>query len=187
MMEKTSKKRPKRQIKKKLLHARITHLEMAHPPKSSLPVPTRPVIAVMRAKNIPVAFYRYLYELVGKPHHWEERRTIPDAALDKLINNPACEINVLYADGCPAGFFEISTAALPEAIELAYFGIGPKHQGMGIGKWFLLTAIQAAWAHKPAKVTVHTNTLDHPSALGIYQKFGFSPVAISEEDVKTWD
>ena len=40
---------------------------------------------------------------------------------------------------------------------------------------------------KPAKITVHTNTLDHPAALPLYQKLGFVPVAVSEGDVEAWE
>jgi len=34
---------------------------------------------------------------------------------------------------------------------------------------------------------VHTNSLDHPAALGLYQKMGFEAVAISEEKIKILD
>ena len=49
-------------------------------------------------------------------------------------------------------------------------------QGLGLGRWFLLQAIEAAWNLNPLKVTVNTCTLDHPAALPLYQKLGFVPV-----------
>ncbi len=173
--------------RKKRLDAHVTHLVMEHPTGKSLPTPTRPSIALMRAKDIPVEFYRYIYELVGKPHHWEDRRSLDDYALDELINSPDCEIDVLYVDGCPAGFFELSKAGLPDEVELSHFGLGVDFQGFGIGKWFMLMAIKAAWAHKPARVITCTNTLDHPHALTLYQKLGFSPSAVSDVKISPWE
>ena len=55
--------------------------------------------------------------------------------------------------------------------------------GRGLGRWFLSSAIEAAWSYKPAKVTVQTCTLDHPAALPLYQKLGFSPVGQKQEVV----
>ncbi len=173
--------------KKTVLHAHVTHLEMSHPLHKHLPVPTRPVLALIRAEKIPVHFYRYIYEFVGKEHHWQERRFMGDKEIDLLINDDDCEISVLYADGCPAGFFEISTEGLPEYTEIVYFGIGPDYQGLGIGKWFLYAAIKNAWNHNPKKVKVHTNTLDHPVALALYQQLGFVPVSTSDEEITPWE
>jgi thiosulfate/3-mercaptopyruvate sulfurtransferase len=52
--------------------------------------------------------------------------------------------------------------------------------GLGIGKWFLLQALYAAWQDNPSKVTVTTNNLDHPRAIQLYQMMGFSPVGTHE-------
>jgi len=131
------------------LVARVTHLEMTQPFTRHVPVPTRPVIALMRAQYIPSEFYRFLYEMVGKPHHWQDRRDMPGTELYTTINDADCEINVLYADGCPAGFFELDLKNLPESVAIAYLGLGIEYQGLGLGKWFLSAAIGAAWAHKP--------------------------------------
>lgn len=169
------------------LTARVTHLEMTSPAIRAHPVPTRPSVALITAKNIPAAYYAYLYELVGKPHHWEERRNMNEDALGEAINAPECAISVLYADGCPAGFFELDLKEAPKQIELKYLGIAPDYQGLGLGKWFMATAISSAWAHKPERVTLQTNTLDHPAALPLYQKLGFSPVGISEAEILAWD
>ena len=56
--------------------------------------------------------------------------------------------------------------------------------GLGVGKWFLLQALYAAWALEPKKVVVTTNNLDHPRALQLYQMFGFSPVATADALVR---
>jgi GNAT superfamily N-acetyltransferase len=160
---------------------------MAARPAKSVPLPSRPRTALLRAENMPMHFYRYLYERIGKAHHWYERRAIGDEDLANIIHSPDTILEVLYAGGCPAGFFELTKSAVNEDVELTYFGLMPDYQGLGLGRWFLHSAIQRAWDEKPDKVTVHTNTLDHPSALGLYQKMGFSPVAVSEETVTVWD
>lgn len=173
--------------KPKKLTARVTHLEMVTQSVSSVPVPTKPPIALLHTKNIPTHFYRYLYEQVGKEHHWYLRRVMKDAELEKILLSSDTHIHVLYVNGCPAGFFELSSENLPEAVELAYFGIMPEYQGMQLGKWLLHSAIQNAWQLGPEKLTVHTNSLDHPAALPLYQKMGFSPVGIGEETVTIWE
>jgi len=172
---------------KRMLSAHVTYLEMPHPPTRTIPLPTRPRIALMKAENIPTAFYRYLYELVGKAYHWQERRNLIDEKLDEVINGEDTEISVLYADGCPAGFFELKLEDKPEAIEIIYLGLGHDYQGIGLGKWFVSAAIAAAWVHKPQKVTLQTNTLDHPAALPLYQMLGFSPVATGDVAIEVWD
>lgn len=170
----------------KKLKAHVTHLEMSNAPLRNVPVPTRPIIALIRAENIPVDFYRYLYELVGKEHHWEDRRNLNDANLYSIINHENTEISILYADGCPAGFFELNKEDHPSSIEILYFGLGKNYQGLGLGKWFNYAAISAAWLHKPEKVKIQTNTLDHPAALQLYQRFGFSPVATEDVEITPW-
>lgn len=173
--------------KPKKLTARVTYLEMHRCPGFSLPTPVRPRVALLRAPEIPLPFYRYLYTQVGARHHWVLRRKIDDDALAAILHKPTTEITVLYADGAPAGFFELDCAGLPDKVELAYFGLCETHVGRGLGKWFLAEAVAACWAHDPVKVTVHTNSLDHPAALSLYQKLGFEPVGIAEETVEAWE
>ncbi len=82
---------------------------------------------------------------------------------------------MLYLDGAPAGFFDINPHQ-PDETEIAYFGMMEHATGLGLGRWFLGAAIEAAWATEPKQVVVQTCTLDHPAALPLYQKLGFSPV-----------
>jgi len=65
-------------------------------------------------------------------------------------------------------------------MQLVYFGLMEQARGRGLGKWFLGQAMMAAWNHPITRLTVSTNTLDHPAALSLYQKMGFSPVSQSE-------
>jgi uncharacterized caspase-like protein len=75
---------------------------------------------------------------------------------------------------------------LADEVEILYFGLMPEFQGRGLARFFLSGAIDAAWANDPKKVTIHTNTLDSPRALQLYQKLGFVPVSWSEEVVEPW-
>ncbi len=45
-----------------ILTARVTHLEMTARPALSVPVPSGLRLAIMRSTEMPVHFYRYLYE-----------------------------------------------------------------------------------------------------------------------------
>ncbi|SPZ34014.1 Thiosulfate sulfurtransferase [Agrobacterium tumefaciens] len=97
-----------------------------------------------------------------------------DAELSAILRDPKNSVTVLYMNGAPAGFFELNKAS-DEVTELSYFGLLEEAIGAGIGKWFLLQALYAAWQDNPQRVTVTTNTLDHPRALQLYQMMGFSP------------
>ena len=63
-----------------LLHDTITYLEMLARPTGRAPAPLGK-LALMRAENCTVSFYRYLYDTVGEPWLWFERRLFGDAAL----------------------------------------------------------------------------------------------------------
>lgn len=169
------------------LVARITHLEMTEPPSSRTHAPFGQRLALMRADAMPVSFYRYLYEQVGKPHHWLLRRHASGEELRRILHSDATELHVLYADGAPAGFFELDLSKRPESIEILYFGLTPDFQGRGLARFFLSEAIAAAWAHMPRKLVIQTNTLDSPRALQLYQKAGFCPVGWSEEEIAVWE
>lgn len=169
------------------LIARITHLEMTTRPTLSVPVPSGLRLAIMRATHMPVHFYRYMYEQVGRPHHWMARRLQSDAEVAAAIHSDAIEVPILYADGCPAGFVELDMSALPEKADVVYFGLIGDYQGRGLGKFFLAEAISIAWGYGPQKVSICTNSLDSPRALQLYQKMGFVPVGWSEEEVTPWE
>jgi GNAT superfamily N-acetyltransferase len=156
------------------LEVTITYLEMRAPaPRRDTPLPARK-LALLRAEAMPVHFYRYLYERVGEPWLWYERRALDDAALAAIIHDPRVEIHVLYADGSPAGFSELDRREGKE-IELAYLGIMPELIGQGLGRYLLEWTIDTAWRHAPERLWVHTCNLDHPRALQRYQRAGFVP------------
>lgn len=164
------------------LKVHVTRLEMAAPPKVFLPVPVNLQTALMRAVTIPLSYYRYLYQQVGHRWHWVDRLRMSDEELTAVLHNEKNSITVLYVNGAPCGFYELLQVADGD-VELSHFGLMDSALGLGIGKWFLLQALYAAWTTNPLKVTVTTNTLDHPRALQLYQRFGFSPVAVEETEL----
>jgi GNAT superfamily N-acetyltransferase len=159
-----------------VLEDTITYLEMlARPTPRQVPAPLEK-LALMRVENCTVSFYRYLYTTVGEPWLWFERRLIDDAALAELIAKPTVEIFVLYVRGVPAGYFELDTAAARET-KLCYFGLIPDFIGRGLGPYLLQAAIDRAWSRPIDRFWLHTSTFDHPKALRVYQRAGFTVYA----------
>ncbi len=150
----------------------ITYLEQNERP--ALPLPPRPPgkIALMRAEQPPVHFYRYMYRLVGDPWHWVSRRRLSDDALAEIIHDPDVYIYLLHVSGAPAGFAEIDARA-DMACYLRFFGLAPDFTGRGLGRYFLANVIDLAWALEPQRLRLETCSLDHPAALPLYQKLGF--------------
>ena len=161
----------------------VTFLEMTAPPGHYPPLPVGRQIALLKTRNIPLHYYRYLMDRVGRKWHWVNALRLSDEELAEGLAAPGRDIRVLYLDGAPAGFFDLKPH-LPESVELAYFGMMEQAMGQGIGRWFLGAAIEAAWSTSPTFITVQTCTLDHPAALPLYQKLGFSPVGQSRELVR---
>lgn len=164
----------------------VTFLEMATPPAHLPPLPLNQPVALLQARDIPLHFYRYLLDRVGRRWKWERSLRLSDEELAAELAHPGRDIRVLYLDGAPAGFFDIRPS-LPDHTEIAYFGMMDHALGRGLGRWFLGSAIGAAWATKPQVVSVQTCTLDHPAALSLYQKLGFSPVGQRNEKVRPLD
>jgi len=159
-----------------LLEATITHLEMHRPPAHPPPhAPAGKRLALMRAERPAVSFYRFLYNTVGARWLWWERRQLGDEVLARIVQDRRSEIYVLYVDGAPAGFAELEHWR-PPMINLAYIGLLPEYLGQGLGRYLLGNILDLAWKHEPSKITVSTNTLDHPRALPLYQRMGFEPV-----------
>jgi thiosulfate/3-mercaptopyruvate sulfurtransferase len=173
---------------RRFLKARITQLEMVSRPSHREPLPSVKLrLSLVRTSGMAAPFYRFLYEQVGKPHHWFIRRAMSDTKLQGVLESGNSEVWVLNADGCPAGFFEIDLSVMPSQADILYFGLIPKYQGRGLSRFMLSEAIHAAWDNGPGKVSIQTNTLDSPRALILYQKAGFAPVNTYEEMIEAWD
>ena len=169
--------------KPKSLKATVTYLEMKRPPRVVKPLPVNLHATLMKATGIPLHFYRYLQWRVGREWHWVNRLRMSDEYLATVVHAASTRIFVLSVDGAPAGFFELNDVG-DGTVELCYFGLMEHVRQRGLGEWMLGQAVMAAWSTTPARVTVSTNTLDHPVALPLYQRLGFEPVSQNEAIIR---
>lgn len=146
-------------------------LEMSRD-QAPAPAPPPPGAAAARVQAS-VRFYRYLYDAVGAPWHWWDRKRWSDDQLAARLADPRIEIHVATEHGTPIGYAELDRSE-PASCELSYFGLVPEATGRGLGRWFLGHAITAAWADPAlARLWVHTCSLDGPAALHTYRRLGF--------------
>lgn len=157
----------------------VTYLQMTSPPRRLPPQPFGPRLALMRAEDIPLHFYLYLYSTVGRDWLWIERLEMSEDRLAEQIRREGVEVWVLYGNGVPAGFFELDFRG-GASVDLVYFGLMPEWTGRRIGPWLLGEAVTEAFTRGAERLNVNTCTLDHPRALQIYQRLGFEPVAQKE-------
>jgi GNAT superfamily N-acetyltransferase len=158
---------------------KVTYLQMFIHPQRVVP-PPREGLAVVHVQKPTVAYYRALYDGVGRDYDWTSRKKLPDAELAALLDDPRLEVHVLTVDGVPAGFAELDRRTEGD-IELAQFGLMPAFIGQGLGRFFLQWTIDKAWSYNPRRFWLHTCTKDHAAALPNYLKRGF---AIYKEEVK---
>lgn len=163
-----------------VVESRITYLEMAARPLPRRAPPPLDAHALIRVEDSPVAYFRWLYHHVGRDWMWVDRRRWDDQRLAQHLAAPGYALYVLYLKGAPAGFFELVALDGGQRIDLGLFGIAPEFIGRRLGPFLLDQAIQLAWERNPQRVTVDTCTLDHPKALILYQRFGFTPYATRE-------
>jgi GNAT superfamily N-acetyltransferase len=155
------------------------YLEMLGPSQRIVP-PPREGLAVIHAKKPPVAYYRFLYDAVGRDYDWSNRKKLSDAQLAALMNEFWLEVHVLMVDGVPAGFAELDRQNEAD-IELVQFGLMAPFIGQGLGRYFLQWTIDKAWSFSPRRFWLHTCTKDHPAALPNYLKAGFK---LYKEEIK---
>jgi GNAT superfamily N-acetyltransferase len=158
------------------LDVTIIYLEMWARPDRPAVAPPRADVAVLRAHMPTASFYRYLYDHVGAPWLWYERREMSDQRLLQVVRDPAVEVQVLYVGGVPAGYAELDGRVDGE-VELVYFGLIPEFIGLGLGSYFLAWTVARAWDRGPRRLWVHTCSLDHPRALSAYLAAGFAEYA----------
>jgi GNAT superfamily N-acetyltransferase len=164
----------------------VTYLEMTKRPAAQRPHPPLGYdhgnMMLVRAVKPPVHFYRYLYDAVGRDYTWVDRKRRADDDLINDIHHDKVEISVLYVGGAPAGYFELDFRKAEEC-DLAYFGLIRDFTGRRLGPYLLGAAIDTAWNRDIIRMTVNTNTLDHPKALPLYQRMGFSPYAQKKAEI----
>src|SRR5262245_14364234 len=150
----------------------VYYLEMHCRPAGEVP-PPKEGLTVVHAKRPTVAYYRFLYDAVGREYYWYSRGKLTDEELAAVLREPLNEVHVLHDEGTPAGFVEFDRRVAGQ-VEIVQFGLMPGFIGRGLGKYFLSWAVRQAWSYGPDRVWLHTCTLDHPAALPNYKKAGFA-------------
>lgn len=150
-----------------------TYLEMDSPHRLTGRAPIPPGYVVRQERCDP-ALYRELYDGVGAAYHWRDRRLWTDEQFREHLDRPGIGVWVLRQGAAPLGFFELARHD-DGSVEIAYFGLMPAGIGRGLGRALLTAAVDAAWSltPRPARVWLHTCTLDHPAALANYLARGF--------------
>ena len=187
LMAKWLEEPPSRQDNVPELEVTVTFLGMESAPtdRPRRPPNTGIPLSLQRLQKPTIGFYRYIHHTVGNPWLWYSRRQMSDAQVLEIVQDPRVEVYLLCEGGVPAGFIELDFRPMPKEADIAYFGLFPDFIGRGFGPYLLDWGIRAAWNRSPApqRLTVNTCTLDHPSALGLYQKMGFVPYAREEQRI----
>jgi ribosomal protein S18 acetylase RimI-like enzyme len=148
----------------------ITHLELLAADWTRRGMPPDASITIARERAPTVALYRDLYDKVGRPWLWYDRRLLSDEALAELLNGSSHELYIARHEGELVGYFEL------EGEEISFFGLTLSYLGRRIGPWLLDCAIERGFARGAPRLILNTNTLDHPRALDTYRKAGFHVV-----------
>ena len=141
---------------------------------------------VIREHTPSIPYYRYLYDVVGRDYLWVNRKWWSDEKLAKTIHDEAVEIHCLYIGEQVAGFSEIDFRLSPD-VEITFFGLMPDFVGQGLSKPFLRSILQRAWRNTTNRVHLQTCTCDHPAALPLYQKTGFTAYGRTTETLTPFE
>jgi len=154
----------------------VTSLQMMAPPLASAPV--RSALRLERwAAPVDRERYRTLFRQIGAPWLWRGRLVMNDADLAVILDSQTTEVHVAARrDGVAVGLLELDFAVSGE-VEIAYFGLVPGMTGHGHGGWLMAHAMRLGWRAGITRMWVHTCDLDHPGALGFYQRQGFAAFA----------
>jgi GNAT superfamily N-acetyltransferase len=150
----------------------VTHLEMRAPP--ALPPDPDGAWTLRRVAQPDLDWYRDLYARVGADWLWFSRLRMSDIELAAVIRADGVEVYALDHEGRDEGLLELDFRE-PGACELAFFGVTATLIGTGAGRVLMNRTIARAWSQPIRRLWVHTCTLDHPRALGFYQRSGFRP------------
>ena len=149
-----------------------TYLELTDPSglRPAPPPRTDAHVGISRVDPPQGATSRWFYEHVGAHHHWTDNLGRSDAEWQRWADQ--VETWVAAIDGQNAGYYELRQDR--GSIEVAYFGLLPHAQGIGLGGYLLTHALTRAFELAP-RAWLHTCTLDSPRALPNYQARGLRP------------
>lgn len=150
----------------------VTYLQIFSPSDIRTRRCPDPRFVVKEATTKQWQFNRFLYQWVGQDWLWVDKLSWTDEQWQAYAESDALRTLVGYHDGSPAGYFELHQA--DGEVQIAYFGLGPRFIGRGLGGFLLTVALQEAFKMNPSRVWVHTCTRDHPGALSNYQARGMA-------------
>jgi GNAT superfamily N-acetyltransferase len=156
----------------------VTYLEITPADWTRRGLPPALEVSIERVGSPTVALYRDLYDRVGRPWLWFERRLLADQALAALMAAPGHELHIARHDGALVGYFELLDD------EIVFFGLTLDYIGRRIGSWLLDRAIERAFVRGTTRVILNTNTLDHPKALDTYRRAGFRSVRSENKELR---
>ena len=110
--------------------------------------------------------------------YWAER--IPRAVFERSVDHAMC-FGLHAPDGSPAGFARI----ISDRATVAYLGdvfVLEPHRGRGLSKWMMECIITHPELHGLRRWILLTR-----DAHGLYQKFGFTPLAKPDRWMERWD
>ncbi|MDB5741406.1 MAG: hypothetical protein JWP16_2446 [Alphaproteobacteria bacterium] len=174
---------PPAETGKRRIPMTVTFLEMNARPNHPAPPQPRGKVALLKCEKPPVHFYRYLYDTIGEAYFWVDRKKLTPEALAEVITHPANQLFVLYTEGNPAGMAELDFRKAGTC-NISYFGLMPEAVGRRLSSFFLYHSVMNAWAEGVQRLTVNTCTLDHPRALPLYQRLGFTAYSREERFVE---
>lgn len=157
------------------MQATRTYLELATPQQFRSAFGEFPDLVIERVERPTPDLYRLCYRTVGEAYHWRDRWNWTDDEIRRHLAQPEITLHVARRGAALAGWYELRRVPEDRSVEIAYFGLCPDAIGQGLGKHLLSCAVSDAWALEPARVWLHTCTLDHPAALPNYKKRGFAP------------
>jgi GNAT superfamily N-acetyltransferase len=160
-----------------------TYLELTAPAQFVPAFGDFPDLVVERVGRPAPELYRHCYRTVGAAYHWRDRWDWTDEEIRAHLAQPEITLHVATRRGALTGWYELRRVPADDSVEIAYFGLAPRAIGLGLGKHLLSCAVRDAWSLRPARVWLHTCTLDHPHALPNYQKRGFTAYRAEQYDV----
>ena len=147
-----------------------TYLEIREPPSGAAPE----LDGRFERVGGDIARYRSLYGRIGEPWLWFTRVLMSDAALGRIIAHSDVEALAFVRNGADAALVELDFRREGEC-EIVFFGLVPEAIGGGLGPRLLQAAIRRGFARPVSRVWLHTCTLDHPAAMSVYLRAGFTP------------
>jgi GNAT superfamily N-acetyltransferase len=148
----------------------VTHLEMTERP--ALRPDPEGAWTLRKVPSPDLDWFRDLYRRIGDEWLWFSRLQMADAELAAIVRSPMVEVHALVHEERDRGLLELDFREAGQC-ELAFFGVTADLIGGGAGRWLMNRALELAWSRQVSRLSVHTCTLDHPSALAFYQRSGF--------------